>query len=136
MNMSDGQRSILNNMGDRLHTFGSYGHRLEQMLKPDGVAIDDKDVSYVTSEHKLQKFRLNSELIKCVGHQGNEFNDPCGVTLYNKHVYVCISGMIVFQSLTDEELVGGGALRASQGQRGALELFQGYRSWDLNMCPY
>ena len=80
--------------GQRIRTFGSEGKRPEQMISPAGIAIDDTDNIYVTSEHKLQKFTSSGELIKCVGHEGSkegEFNNPRGITLYKNQVYVCDS---------------------------------------------
>ena len=62
------------------------------MKCPRGIAIDDTDNIYVSSNHKLQKFTSSGELIKCVGQRGSkegEFNFPHGVTLYDNQVYVC-----------------------------------------------
>ena len=56
------------------------------MIYPQGMAIDDKDNIYVSSSNKLQKFNSNFELMACVKE---DFNDPYGITLYNKEVYVC-----------------------------------------------
>ena len=61
------------------------------MMEP-GIAIDDADNIFVSSEHKLQKFTSSGELIKCIGQRGSkewEFIDPRGVTLYDNQVYVC-----------------------------------------------
>ena len=61
-------------------------------MEPAGIAIDDADNIFVSSEHKLQKFTSSGELIKCVGQRGSkewEFIDPRGVTLYDNQVYVC-----------------------------------------------
>ena len=73
---------------------GSHTDNPEQklMMFPKGIAIDERDNIYVTSEHKLQVFTSTGELIKSVGQKGSddgEFADPCGVTLYKKKVYVC-----------------------------------------------
>ena len=71
---------------------GSHGDNPEQMMFPKGIAIDEGDNIYVTSEHKLQVFTSTGELIKSVGQKGSddgEFADPRGVTLYKKEVYVC-----------------------------------------------
>ena len=84
--------SIFDIRGQKIRTFGSYGDSPEQMKYPGGIAIDDADNIYVSSNHKLQKFTSSGELIKCVGQKGSkegEFNDPCGVTLYDNQVYVC-----------------------------------------------
>ena len=86
------QISIFDIRRNKSRTFGSRGDSPEQMKYPKGIAIDDADNIYVSSEHKLQKFTSSGELIKCVGQEGSkegEFNDPCGVTLYDTQVYVC-----------------------------------------------
>ena len=89
----DGHRvSIFDKKGQKIQTFGSHGYSPHQMELPAGIAIDGIDNIYVSSEHKLQKFTSNGELIKCVGQEGRkegEFDDPRGVTLYNNQVYVC-----------------------------------------------
>ena len=88
----DHQISIFDIRGKNIRKFGSYGDSPEQMIQPAGIAIDDADNIYVSSEHKLQKFTSSGELIKCVGQKGSgkeDFDDPRGVTLYNNHVYVC-----------------------------------------------
>ena len=64
------------------------------MKSPTGIAIDDIDNIYVSSDHKLQKFTSNGELIKCIGKKGGkegEFTYPHGVTLHDNQVYVCDS---------------------------------------------
>ena len=84
--------SIIDNRGKKIRTFGSCGDSPDQMIYPKGIAIDDMDNIYVSSEHKLQKFTSNGELIKCAGKQGGkegEFNYPRGVTLHDNQVYVC-----------------------------------------------
>ena len=84
--------SIFDKSGQKIRTFGSRGDAPHQMIGPGGIAIDDMDNIYVSSYHKLQKFTTSGELIKCVGQQGRkegEFDDPRGVTLCNKQVYVC-----------------------------------------------
>ena len=86
--------SVINISGQRIMSFGSKGSGPEDMIMPAGIAIDDKNNVYVSSQHKLQKFTSSGELIKCVGQIGCneiEFNDPRGVTLYNDQVYVCDS---------------------------------------------
>ena len=72
-------------------TFGSCGDGPEQMQYPQGIAIDDADNIYVSSQHKLQKFTSSGELIKCVGQRGSkegDLDDPRGVTLYENKIYV------------------------------------------------
>ena len=84
--------SIFDMRGQKIRTFGSCGDNPDQMVNPAGIAIDDTDNIYVSSKHKLQKFTSSGELIKCVGQEGRkegEFDDPRGVTLYDKQVYVC-----------------------------------------------
>ena len=84
--------SIFDIRGQKIRIFGSHGDSPEQMKYPRDIAIDDADIMYVSSQHKLQKFTSSGELIKCVGRMGSkegEFHDPRGVTLYNNQVYVC-----------------------------------------------
>ncbi|CAI8022448.1 E3 ubiquitin-protein ligase TRIM71 [Geodia barretti] len=84
--------SIFDSRGKPITTFGSHGERPDDMIAPAGIALDDADNIYVSSEHKLQKFTSSGELIKCIGRKGNkegEFDDPRGVTVYNSHAYVC-----------------------------------------------
>ena len=73
-------------------TFGSCGDRPHEIIYPAGIASDDADNIYVSSEHKLQKFTSRGELIKCTGEKGKkegEFDVPRGLTLYDNEVYVC-----------------------------------------------
>ena len=84
--------SIIDNRGQKIRTFGSHSESPDQMVYPRGIAIDDTDNIYVSSEHKLHKFTGNGEMIKCVGRKGRkegEFNVPHGVTLHDNQVYVC-----------------------------------------------
>ena len=88
------QISIFDITRQKIRTFGSHGDSPEQMEFPRGIAIDNLDNTYVSSEHKLQKFTSSGELIKCVGQGGSKegkFNVPRGVTLYDNQVYVCDS---------------------------------------------
>ena len=90
----DDRVSIIDNRGKKIRTFGSHGNSPDQMIGPQGIAIDDMENIYVSSSHKLQKFTSNGELIKCIGKQGGkegEFNYPRGVTLHDNQVYVCDS---------------------------------------------
>ena len=76
----------------KIQTFGSRGVSPDQMIHPRGIAIDDTDNIYVSSQDKLQKFTSGGELINCIdkcGKKEGEFNTPCGVTLYDNQVYVC-----------------------------------------------
>ena len=84
--------SIFDIRGQKIRTFGSHGDSPYQMKYPAGIAVDDMDNIYVSSQHKLQKFTSSGELIKCVGGRGGkegEFNYPHGVTLYDDQVHVC-----------------------------------------------
>ena len=87
------QISIFDIRGKKIRPFGSHGDSPEQMIQPRGIAIDDANNIYVSSEHKLQKFTSSGELIMCVGQKGNkegaEFYYPRGVTLHNNQLYVC-----------------------------------------------
>ena len=86
--------SIFDIRGQKIRTFGSVGDSPDQMIYPAGIATDDIDNIYVSSDHKLQKFTSSGELIKCIGRRGSkegEFDDPRGVTLYDNQVYVCDS---------------------------------------------
>ena len=86
------QVSVFHIRGQMIRTFGSRGDSPEQMNYPAGIAIDDAENIYVSSQHKLQKFTGRGELIKCVGQRGNkegEFDVPRGVTLYDNQVYIC-----------------------------------------------
>ena len=84
--------SIFDIRGQKIRTFGSCGDSPDQMKYPKGIATDDTNNIYVSSNHKLQKFTSSGELIKCVGKKGGkeaEFDGPLGVTLYDNQVYVC-----------------------------------------------
>ena len=86
------QIAIFDIRGQRNGTFGSRSNSPEQMKYPAGIAIDDMDNIYVSSDHKLQKFTSSGELIKCAGQEGSkegEFNAPNGLALHNNKVYVC-----------------------------------------------
>ena len=88
------QMAIFDIRGQKIREFGSHGDHPESIKCPAGIAVDDVDNIYVSSEHKLHKFTSSGELIKYVGQEGSnvgEFNDPRGVTLYNKQIYVCDS---------------------------------------------
>ena len=88
----DHRLSIFDIRGQKIRTFGSRGDSPDQLIYPAGIATDDTDNIYVSSEHKLQKFTSSGELIKCIGKKGRkegEFDDPRGVTLYDNQVYVC-----------------------------------------------
>ena len=89
------QVSVFDVGGRRIQTFGSRGDRPEQMKFPAGIAVDDTNNIYVSSQHKLQKFTSSGELIKCIGRRGSkegQFDDPLGVTIHSNQVYVCDTG--------------------------------------------
>ena len=78
--------------GRRIRSFKSRGNRPEQMISPSGIAVADTDNIYLSSQHKLQKFTRNGELIKCIGRRGSkeaEFSLPLGVTIHSNQIYVC-----------------------------------------------
>ena len=86
------QVSVFDVEGRTVQTFGSHGDRPEQIISPAGIAVDDMDNIYVSSEDKLQKFTSSGELIKCIGRRGSEegeFVIPRGVTIHSNQVYVC-----------------------------------------------
>ena len=83
--------SVFDIRGQKIRTLGSYGDNPDQMEFPAGIATDDIDSIYVSSEHKLQKFTSSGKLIKCIGQKGRkegELDDPRGVTLFDNQVYV------------------------------------------------
>ena len=79
------QVSVFNIEGQKIRIFGLRGVNPEQMMFPQGIAIDNMDNIYVTSTHKLQKFTAKGDLIKYVEEN---FNDPYGIALYGDEVYV------------------------------------------------
>ena len=81
--------SIFDIRGQKIRTFGSHGVSPDQMKHPKGIATDDTDNIYVSSDQKLQKFTSSGKLIKCKGRKEGEFDTPLGVTLYDNQVYVC-----------------------------------------------
>ena len=94
MIVSESQRdrlSIFDIQGRKIKTFGNDSG---QINRPVGTATDNADNIYVSSEHKLHKFTRSGELIKSIGQEGRkngEFSYPCGVAVYENHVYVCDS---------------------------------------------
>ena len=86
--------SIFDIRGQKIQTFGSRGVSPDQMIHPRGIATDNTDNIYVSSQDKLQKFTSSGELTNCIdkcGRKEGEFDTPRGVTLYNNQVYVCDS---------------------------------------------
>ncbi|CAI8001705.1 Calcium/calmodulin-regulated receptor-like kinase 2, partial [Geodia barretti] len=64
--------SIFDIREQKIRTFGSCGDSPNQMIRPAGIATDDTDNIYVSSNHKLQKFTSRGELIKCIGQEGSK----------------------------------------------------------------
>ena len=92
MIVSENGNSGLSIFNIRVRKIGSHGDSPDQIKYPKGIATDDTDNIYVSSEHKLQKFTSSGELIKCIGKKGRkegEFDVPCGITLYDNQVYIC-----------------------------------------------
>ena len=88
----DHRVSIYDIRGEMIQTFGSHGENPDQMILPRGVATDDFDNIYVSSDHKLQKFTKNGKLIKHIGKEGKkegEFDNPKGIALFSNQVFVC-----------------------------------------------
>ena len=86
------QVSVFDVGGQKIRTVGFHGDKPEQMIYPSGVAVDDTDNIYVSSQHKLQKFTSSGELIKCMGRRRSneaEFDYPRRVSIYSNQVYVC-----------------------------------------------
>ena len=86
--------SIFDNRRQKNRTIGSRGISPDQMFFPAGIVTDDANNIYVSSQHRLQKFTNNGELIRCVGQLGQnkgEFNLPLGLAMYNNQLYVCDS---------------------------------------------
>ena len=84
--------SIYDIRGQKIRTFGSHGDSPDQIEFPAGIATDDTDNIYVSSQDKLQKFTSSGELIKCISQKSEkegEFDVPLGVTLYDNQVYMC-----------------------------------------------
>ena len=80
--------SIFDVRGQKIQTFGSHGDSPDQMIYPKGIATDNTDNIYVSSNNRLQKFTSSGELIKCIGKKGR-FDVQRGITLYDNQVYVC-----------------------------------------------
>lgn len=84
--------------GDRVSVFDISGRccritfRIDGKKYPAGIAVDEKDRHiYVSSQHQLQKFSMQGELLKCIGKEGRgdkEFGDPRGLAIYKDHLYV------------------------------------------------
>jgi DNA-binding beta-propeller fold protein YncE len=90
----DNKVSIFGTEGVKKIDFGHWGDSPGQMRYPRGVAIDEHENIYISSQHKLQKFTKNGFLIKCVGTKGRgerELYYPRGVTIYKSQIYVCDS---------------------------------------------
>ena len=81
--------------GTVIRKYGSHGEGRGKMMSPAGIALDDKEFMYVTSEHKLQKFSSDGSVIAEIGgskpgnNPGKAFNKPYTVAIRNGKVYVC-----------------------------------------------
>ena len=67
-----------------------------KMEKPGGVALDSRGKIYVSSNHKLQKFSVDGELLENIGSgevgiENSEFDTPRGIVVSDQKVYVCDS---------------------------------------------
>ena len=82
----DDRIAIFDTEEKRVDKFESHGDSSKQILIPQGIAIDDDDNVYVSSQFKLQKFTSSGEFIDCVE---KELNDPYGITLHENQLYVC-----------------------------------------------
>ena len=82
--------SILDMMGEKIRSFGSLGQSPDQIRHPRGIATDDSNSIYVSSQDKVQKFTASGEFIKCIHQVGEKLLDnPHGVTLFENRVYIC-----------------------------------------------
>lgn len=57
-----------------------------------GISIDSEDNMYVTSPHSISKFGSDGRFIKTVGEKGTqpgEFDNPRGIRVIGKKLYVC-----------------------------------------------
>ena len=77
--------SVLDENGTKLHSFRSEG-----MIGPSGVAVDDDDNIYVTSNHKLQKFTSRGDLIKCISNEdrSGDLESLRGLIVHDGRLYV------------------------------------------------
>ena len=99
--VSDGKIIVAERHGDCVTVRNSDGSIIKtigvgQMEKPGGVALDSRGNIYVTSNHKLQKFSVDGELLKDIGSReagiaDSEFNTPRGIVVSDQEVYVCDS---------------------------------------------
>ena len=87
--------TVLDSRGQRVLTIGSKGRPPFGDGLPTGIAIDSEGNVYVAStDHRVQKFNMQGEVIKSVGKNGGnigEFDGPFGVRYHNHQVYVCDS---------------------------------------------
>ena len=74
----DNKLSIFDINGQKIRSFGSYDSgRPGQMIYPKTIVTDDADNIYVSSDHKLQKFTRNSDIVRCIGgKQGVSYREP------------------------------------------------------------
>ena len=83
---------VLDTEGQKTLTIGSEGKPPFGYGPTTGFTTDGEDSMYVASDHKIQKFNRNGELLKSVGRWGRqtgEFNSPEAIHCHNHQVYVC-----------------------------------------------
>ena len=64
------------------------------MQYPDGVAVDENDVVYIsdTCNHRISVFTSDGQFVTSFGRKGQEpgeFDNPCGLAVGRAVVYVC-----------------------------------------------
>ena len=72
----------LNAQGQRVLTIGHKGKPPFGDGCTTGITTDSEGNVYVASDHKVQKFNRQGEVVKSVGKRGRnvgKFNYPCGV---------------------------------------------------------
>ena len=85
--------SIRTRNGKKKKDFGTMGSR--EFKHPCGVAVDNSDYCIFVADcekHCIQKFSPQGQCVKLVGKKGSgclEFNNPYGLKLNNKKLYVC-----------------------------------------------
>ena len=89
--------------------------------EPNGVAVDKEDNIYVSDRgsHSVFKFSKEGELLKVVGHKGNqpgEFNDLSMMKIINDKLYICDRGNNRIQVMnTQLEYMNGFGCHGNRG---------------------
>lgn len=81
----------LDQTGKQINKWGQYGKNDEEFKYPRNIAIDKNENIYVTSSHKVQKFRPDGTFIWSRGSNGNDneqFDFPCGIATDNEYIYI------------------------------------------------